>query len=171
MKHADFEELRAARLLRELTPAEHARVADWLQDHPEDREGWEADEALDALLAGLPDADVPSNFTARVWDRIDADPEREGQPVRFGVAAWLDAVRTLLPKLACAGAVMLLVAALWRRETVRERVETAESLVPVVEVAQLPSVEVLRDFDAVRSLGEPMIGGDLELLAVLEEIK
>ena len=40
---------------------------------------------------------------------------------------------------------------------------------PVVELAQVPSVEMLQDFDAINTLSEPMVSGDLELLLALED--
>ena len=169
MDRSDFEALLETRLLRELNAAETERLERWLNEHPEDRGLWEDEELLSGALADLPDAEVPLNFMSQVWRQIDAEPEVVAKPIN--VACWLDALRTLLPKLSWACAVLVLAAVLWRREAVRERVETAESLVPVAEVAQLPSVEVLRDFDAIRTLGEPMVGGDLELLAVLEDLE
>ena len=169
MKNTDFEELLEIRLMRELRPDEQVRLERWLTAHPADRLRWDEEEILNGVLAELPDAEVPSNFTARVWDRIETDiaPDRDSFALLSGMTAW----RRLLPRLAWAGVTVSMVALLWRQEAVRERAKTAESLVPVAEVAQLPSVAVLRDFDAIRSLGEPMVGGDLELLAVLEGLK
>ena len=169
MTQPDFEQLLEIRRLREMRPEERRRLKSWLDSHPEDRVRWEEEDLLSLALEDLPDAEVPTNFTARVWDGIESIPENKGR--RFAPAVWMEGIRLLLRKLAWAGAVAVLAAYLWHRESVREMAETAESLVPVVEVAQLPSVAVLRDFDAIRSLGEPMVGGDLELLAVLEDLK
>jgi hypothetical protein len=167
MDRADWESLLAARLTRELDPAELARARAWIAEHPDDRAAWMEEEALDALLDELPPVEAPSNFMARVWDGIDA---AAGEAARTNAPpAWREALWILLPRLGWACAVVVVALALWRREADRQRVETAQGLVPVAEVAQLPSVEVLRDFEAIRSLGEPMVGGDLELLAVLEE--
>lgn len=168
MERTDWESLLAARLTRELDPAELARARAWMAEHPDDRAAWMREEALDALLDALPPVEASSNFMARVWDGIDAVAE-EAARTDAPSSSWREAVRILMPRLGLACAVVVVALALWRREADRQRFETAQGLVPVAEVAQLPSVEVLRDFEAIRSLGEPMVGGDLELLAVLEE--
>jgi len=60
----------------------------------------------------------------------------------------------------------------WRQNLKRERAALAESVAAISEVASVPTVEVLRDFDAIQSFGtvppESDVEADLSLLAALQ---
>jgi len=60
---------------RTLKPSEEADLLAWLADHPEARDAWETEARLNDALARLPDAPVPSNFTARVLETVQRDSE------------------------------------------------------------------------------------------------
>jgi hypothetical protein len=168
MDISDFEKLLETRAQRELNDAETRRLEAWFAEHPEDREIWDEETALSGVLADLTDVPVSSNFTARVWQQIEMDsrePERtENTVVRFLTGSWLR-----IPRIAWACALILAFGISLQQQHTQTRDKVAQSIVPVVELAQLPSVEILQDFDAINSLSEPMISGDLELLAALEE--
>jgi len=168
MHISEFEKLLETRARRPLNDAETARLEQWFAEHPDDREIWEEEEALCGALDRLPDAPVSSNFTAQVWRRIELEarkPEREeGWLWRVLGGSWLT-----VPRLAWACGLVLIAGIVLQQRELEKRTEMAESIVPVAELAQLPTVEMLRDFDAINSLGEPMLSGDLELLAALED--
>lgn len=157
-----FNELLELRHRRALSPGELRRVEDWLAAHPEDRSRWLAEERLATLLARLPDQPVASNFTARVWQAIEREERtatRRPAPARH---RWL-------PRLAWLGVGVVALALLTVREEARRRqLAVADSLVQVGQIASVPTVEMLRDFAAINSLGQPMLSGDWELLAAFE---
>jgi len=151
----------------ELTPGEAERLEHWLAAHPEQRGTWEEEVALTRLLARLPDAAAPSNFSARVLAAIE--PVRSGRdPAATGSRlGWL---RTLgwVPRLA--GVALLVMAGYLGHHQYRaaQRAELARNVVEISELATaVPSAEVLRDFTAIRNLEGGAVP-DEELLALLE---
>ena len=172
MNLSDFENLLEIQAVRDLNEDESARLEEWLSKHPDDRAIWKEECALSRAIADLPSEPVSSNFTARVWDRIEQD-EREVERIREEVSfrqmlfgTWLR-----IPRLAWFCATVMAAGLLVKQQRVHDRAQVAEGLVPVAEVAQVPSVGALQDFEAINSLGEPMVSGDVELLDVLEELK
>src|SRR5437867_3577229 len=86
---------------RPLTGTEQAELRAWLAAHPEARDEWELELALSRVVKKLPDAAVPSNFTARVLaeaQRRDAEEARG----RSRTPAWW--WRIFLPRAAVAAA-------------------------------------------------------------------
>lgn len=173
---SEFENLLETRARRPLNADEEKSLVAWFAEHPEDRGIWEEEEALCGALDSLPDVPYSSNFTSQVWQQIEmaSRPEERKQNglVRFLTGSWLR-----VPRIAWACALILTfgIAVLQQRTELLEQVaqkqqeKFAESIVPVVELAQLPSLEMLQDFDAINSLSEPMVSGDFELLAALKE--
>lgn len=168
MHISDFEKLLETRSHRPLNADEKERLDDWFAEHPDDRAIWEGEEALCGALDELPDVPMSSNFTSQVWRQIELDarePERSDNSfVRFLTGSWLK-----VPRIAWVCALVLALGISVQQQQNDEHERVAESIVPVVELAQLPSVEMLQDFDAITSLSEPMVSGDMELLAALED--
>ena len=82
---------------RTLKPTEETDLLAWLAAHPEARGAWETEARLNEALARLPDAAVPSNFTARVLESIERNSEmntRQKQPQGWLLRFW----RGWLPK-------------------------------------------------------------------------
>ena len=67
MNQSEFDNLLQTAHERDLTDGELARLERWLAANPADQAEWEA---LDHLLATLPDTPVATNFTARVLDEV-----------------------------------------------------------------------------------------------------
>ena len=67
MNQSEFDNLLQTATERDLTDGELARLERWLAANPADQAEWEA---LDHLLATLPDTPVATNFTARVLDEV-----------------------------------------------------------------------------------------------------
>ena len=67
MNQSEFDNLLQTAIERDLTDGELARLQRWLAANPTYQAEWEA---LDHLLATLPDTPVATNFTARVLDEV-----------------------------------------------------------------------------------------------------
>jgi hypothetical protein len=147
-----YTQLREAGWRRKLTSAEEAHLRAWLAENPQEQQDWDAELAMNDALARLPDAEVPSNFTARVIATV----ERERQGATHSSGRWNMPWRlrwSWLPRAALAA--LILGSGLVSYEYTRKKVERkqlAESLVAVSHVASLPSPDVLQDFDAIRAL-------------------
>ncbi len=166
MNNAMFEELLALRHKRPLTPDERTRLKGWLAAHPADRERWVDETALSTALRRLPEPPVSSNFMARVWQDIKTEERRSDEaPARLGWRTWLR-----WPSLAqqFALAVLLLATvAIFQGRRARTQVQVAKSIEQVTPLAKLPSVALLKDFEAIRRLNQS--AADVELLAAFEQ--
>lgn len=158
-----FDELLALRQKRPLKPEEQTRLDGWLAAHPADRARWAEEAALSSALHRLPEPPVSSNLMARVWQDIEAD-ERRRTPAPAGWRAWLR-----WPSLAqqFALAVLLLaVAVVFQGRRARTSNQVAQSIEQVATFARVPSVGLLKDFEAISRLNQP--AADVELLAAFE---
>jgi len=160
-----YNRLRELSWRRRLTSAEEAELRSWLAAHPETQAEWEAESELSAGLARLPDAPVPSNFTARVMQAVEREAATElRQPQGKGLTwRWL----RWLPRAAFAAIVVGVGLVSFHQAQVVHRKKLAESVAAVSAVSSLPSPDILKDFDAIRAL-EPSPAPDEQLLAVLQ---
>lgn len=159
-----YNRLRELSWQRKLTSAEEAQLRGWLAVHPEAQADWESDAGLSELLNRLPDAPLPTNFTARVVRIVEGDAAATS---RWRGSLWTGWLRWL-PKAAVA--VIVLGAGLLSYQQARldyQRKDLAMSVEAVSEVASLPSPKILEDFDAIRALA-PAPAADDELLALLK---
>ena len=141
---------------RKLTEAERAG----LRIPPEARADWELESLLTEGLARLPDAPVPSNFTARV---LQAAEREAGRPRATG---WHWTWRVLVPRLAVGVAVIGIAGLTYQRYEFNQRAQLAQNMARVARAQPLPSVEALKNFDAIQRMGQPR--ADEELLALLQ---
>lgn len=159
-----YQQLRETAWRRELTNAEQAALRAWFAAHPDARDEWDNEVALNELLARLPDVAVPSNFTARVLQAVEreaaaSDPEQS--PRR----AW--SWRAFVPRFAL---VVIVVATGWfafQWHARVERIKLAQSVAAVANVRSLPDPQFLEDFDAISCL-PPMPPADDDLLALMQ---
>ncbi|HOX58348.1 MAG TPA: hypothetical protein P5205_14920 [Candidatus Paceibacterota bacterium] len=158
-----YNRLRELSWRRKLTAAEEAELRAWLAAHPEARADWEAEAGLEAALRRLPDATVPSNFTARVLQEV----ERESKAVPRRPERWTWPWLHWLPKAALAASVVAAGLISYLMVQSAERRRLAESVVAVADVSSLPSPEILLDFDAIRA-SAPAPAPDEQLLEVLQ---
>jgi hypothetical protein len=168
MNHPDLEQLMDLARRRVLTAEEQARLTAILEADPAAWPDRDEEVALTRLLVRMPDAPLASNFASRVMQAIDLAEAAPGRGARepfwwprrrFGRLAWVTA--------------MIAVAGIsWRQYQSWQRTQTARSLQVITEVAAVPSVDVLRDFDAIQSFARvpPSLDekGDLELLKALQ---
>src|ERR1051325_11026338 len=97
MNDRQYQKLLETAWRRKLDAQEEAELRAWLQAHPEARADWETEAALTDHLSRLPQAPVPSNFTARVLQAA----ERAGIE-HPPVSKWSSLLHSLLPRVAVA---------------------------------------------------------------------
>jgi hypothetical protein len=155
---------------RVLTETEQARLDALLTADPNAWPGHDEELALTRLLARLPDAPVSSNFTARVMGEIDAVEtalERDAlrRPGWFSLRSWFGRLVWSTGTVA-----LMFIGVIQYREW--QRAEYARGVAAVSEVAAVPSVEALQDFDAIHAFTRLPFAIDAEaddsLLAALE---
>ncbi|MEY2466714.1 MAG: hypothetical protein QOD03_1235, partial [Verrucomicrobiota bacterium] len=73
MNESDYNQLREKNWRRKLTAVEQTELRAWLAAHPEASADWEAELSLTETIVRLPDAPVPTNFTARVLQAIEQE--------------------------------------------------------------------------------------------------
>jgi anti-sigma factor RsiW len=170
MNDAEWNELRETGWKRPLKPAEEARIQAWLAARPEDQAAWEEETSLSLLLDQLPQAPVPSNFTAEVLREVDS-LERSGCGGRLTWQERLKPGRWLRPRWALGlASTLTLVLGLAGLHFYRdnERKEIVSGVRMVSPLAALPHPEALQDFEAIHRLSAVPPTVDLELLAALE---
>jgi anti-sigma factor RsiW len=145
-----------------LTQTEEAELRAWLAAHPDLAADWETESGLNRMLERMPDAPVPSNFTANVLKAI----ERETMP-RSQSRRWSWNWQFLLPRAAAAAVVVCLGVFSYEQRVSVQRAELARSVAAISNVAALSNPEVLQDFEAIRRLGQTP-PADEELLALLK---
>lgn len=166
MKAAEFDRLLEKGLKGRLTPEERSRLEAHLADRPRDCERWNELRRLHQGLDNLPEPEAASNFTAAVLDRVRAEARRREDRLR---QPWWRRIPAplWLPAAATAGIVLAAVAIL-RDPAPSDRRTVAENVATVSSLASLPSVDLLKDYDAIANLGQVPPAVDEELLAALE---
>lgn len=120
---------------------------------------------LRRLLARLPDAPVPSNFTARVMEAVDRE---QMLPSGWPLFNWN--WRIIFPRAAIgAGTAVLAAVAFHHHELSAERIQMARNVV-LVASQPVPSVDALKNFDAIERMGETARPDD-DLLALASDMK
>ena len=160
-----YNHLRELSWRRKLTGAEEAQLRAWLAARPEAQADWNTEAGLNAALGWLPDVPVPSNFTARVLQRVEKEAAAELRPGERKWRFW----RRLrwLPKVAFAAIALGAGLVSYRQFQTVRFAEYAHSVAAVSDVSSLPGPEILKDFDAIR-VSNPMPLPDEQLLAVLK---
>jgi anti-sigma factor RsiW len=157
---------------RPLSEAEQARLQEWLARHPESRAEWEADAALSAALARLPQPPAPSNLTARVLAAIDREDFPAAGARQASSFAWLRWV----PRLAVVAAI-LAGGGFWYQHhhgvkeanALAQQSEALATLATVTEGSELPSPEALANFDVILRI-HPALQADTELLGMSKQL-
>jgi anti-sigma factor RsiW len=148
---------------RKLTAAEEAELRAWLAAHPEAQSDWEAEAGLNEALGRLADAPMPTNFTARVLQAVELEGATEPRGRAWAWQSW----RFFLPKAAAAAVVLGAGLLAYHQHEVTKRMELAQCVAAVSEVAALPSPDALQDFEAIRRLN-PTAPADEELLTLMQ---
>ena len=152
---------------RRLTVGEEARLQAHLAGHPELQAAWEEETGLNRLLEQLPAAPVSSNFTAQVLLALDRESCVPSRPAVFN---WWQRLgwQELTPRVAMAGLVLCVGLLGYWQHQVSHRTELAKDVYGVGGVAGVPTVEMLKNFEAINRLHQAPQTADLELLAALK---
>ncbi len=161
-----YTHLRQLSWRRHLTAAEQAELRAWLAAHPEAQADWEAEARLNEALGRLPDAPLPSNFTARVLETVHREAAAPGRGLALKWPGWQRWQRWL-PKAAVAAVVLGAGLVSYNYMVHARYAEFAGSVVAVADVSSLPGPDILKDFDAIQALDHPP-AADEELLRLLE---
>lgn len=123
----------------------------------------ELEARLTEALARLPNAPVPSNFTARVLAAIELEEARSARS-----QGWHWNWRWFLPRFAVVTAVLLFAGLGFQQHGLaRQRAEMARSLALAASARTVPSVEALENLEAIQRMSQPA-QADTELLAALQ---
>jgi hypothetical protein len=144
---------------RKLTDAEKTG----LRAQPEAQADLELESRLSEALARVPDAPVPSNFTARVLQAIEREEVR-GARTRSWAWYW----RVLVPRVAVAVAIVGFASLAYQRHGLGKRAELAKDIALLAQAQPVPSVEALKNFDAIQRMSQTTTRADDELLALLK---
>lgn len=117
------------------------------------------------LLARLPDAPLPSNFTARVLEAVDREGRRPS-----GAPVWRWNWRFFFPRaVGIAGITVMAAVVFHQHELSVQRLQMARSAV-LVASQTVPSVDALKNFAAIQRMGETA-RPDEDLLALASDMK
>jgi len=153
------EKLRDLAWRRRLTDAELKE----LRAQPEVQAELELESRLSDVLAQVPDAPVPSNFTSRVLQAIEREEARTAQ-----TRSWSWYWRILIPRVAVAAAIVGFAGLSYQRHEFHQRVQRAHDIVLIASAQPMPSVEALKNFDAIQRMSQPSAHADSELLTLLQ---
>jgi anti-sigma factor RsiW len=174
MNDAEFNLLLETAARRKLTAGEKDRLRACLAGDPAAKTIWEEEEALTAVLGGLPDAPISSNFTAQVLRRVERDERnRRTAPAIF---RWLRLRRPAHQFVAAGVTLVLLALGHWQYRTAqREKMaaalaKVARSVETVSQIAPLPAMEMWKDYEPISRLALTRPEADQELIEVLNEI-
>lgn len=156
-----YEKLRELSWRRKLGAAEEREFREWLAAHPEVQEALELEGGLTEALGKMPDAAVPSNFTARVLQAV----EREGLAETRGREGW-NLWRRLprwLPKVASAAVVITAGLFAYNYHSNVGHEELARQMAGF----RMPDPEILTNFEAIRIVSQTP-APDEQLLALFK---
>ena len=147
MNQSEFDNLLQTAHERDLTDGELARLERWLAANPADQAEWEA---LDHLLATLPDTPVATNFTARVLDEVR---RAETAHPALGQAWWQ---RLLAPQfrpvqIAAAATLAMVIGGVGYQSQLNQ--SRAEMAAAVASIAEFPP-GFLADFEAIGAVAQ-----------------
>jgi anti-sigma factor RsiW len=160
-----YNQLRELSWRRTLSASEEAELRKWLAAHPEAQADWEAETGLNAALGRLPDVPVPGNFTARVLQAVEREAATELRRSHGNWLTWL--WLRWLPKAAFAAIAVGAGLLSYHQVQAAHRKKLVESVAAVSAVASLPSLDILKDFDAIQA-SNPTPAPDEQLLTVLQ---
>jgi len=147
MNQSEFDNLLQTAIERDLTDGELARLQRWLAANPADQAEWEA---LDHLLATLPDTPVATNFTARLLDEVR---RAETAHPALGQAWWqrLLAPQFRLVQIAAAATLAMVIGGVGYQSHLNQ--SRAEMAAAVASIAEFPP-GFLADFEAIGAVAQ-----------------
>jgi len=168
MTDQEFNQLREASWQRPLDPAEDARARAHLAANPGAQQDWELDTELTQLLAQVPDAPVPSNFTHQVLAAVDRDARLAASEA--SATAWWRRWGLGRPLVRLAGGMAVVLALTitgYHHQQNRQQEQLTEALLRVTHAHGLSQPSLFQDFEAIQRLGQVPQPADEELWLVL----
>lgn len=149
---------------RPLTEAEQTEWCGQLKDDPAALADAEAEHALSSALAQLPDAPMPSNFTARVLQQIERETAAATRTDRPRTHWW----RVFIPRFAIACLVVSGGFFFWQQHTAKQELVSVAR--EVAESPLLADPTMLSDFEIIARLTPTESVADEGLLALSEDL-
>lgn len=167
MNDPDFKQLVETASRRSLNADEEARLRSLFAVHPEAQAEWEEEMQLNQWLRQLPPAPVSSNFTARVLQAVESEVRRPGNWLTSLWRGWVPSLRWARP-VAVAGLFLCVGMLSYQQYQSSSQMELAEQVARVSQMARIPTVELLKDFEAINSLSQPQLVLDDAVLEILK---
>jgi hypothetical protein len=169
MNELEYNRLREISWRRKLSAEEEITLQSYLLAHPDLQADWDDDLALSHALDRLPNAPLPSNFTAQVMLALDLEVAAEERKMRQN-RDWRWWLHQFLPK-AALGLLTVSLGVLgmtqYRNHLREEMMHKTAEFSKVAGV--LPEAEMWQDFEAIRRLNTSTpAASDDELLAALK---
>ena len=181
MTEIEVQQLADTALRRPLSKEETTALESYFSTHPEAKHDWRESMLINEGLRHLPELQPSTNFTSLVLQEARKSQPREKPAATHGWFAGWRFSQGLAFAILFFGVGTLF----YHQHRVAERAEVAQSLAAVSDVAMLlnsagpgsaaprenpaaPSVQMLQDFDAIRSLRAVPVDLDLGLLKALE---
>lgn len=170
MKNQRAEQLLDTAARRRLSANEQAEWDALLgQCATSERAPWEDEMRLNRVLGTLIQIPVSSNFTTRVLGALERELRR-GDGRRAAWLRWLPLLRWRWQWAAGSVAILLLTAVtLQQGQRVQARQDVVHSAGMLAEAGNLPSLEMLRDFDAIYALPGGPLPSATDLTAAFEQ--
>jgi hypothetical protein len=146
---------------RKLSSSEEAELAALLAKQPEVQLDWEVEAALNAGLKQLPDAPVPSNFTALVLQAVERE-SRASINAQSKLLIW-----RLLPRLGFAVLAGTVGFVAYQQTIAARQAGYAQSVEAVSDISPALNPEILKDFETIRAMNR-MPSPDEQLLNLLQ---
>ncbi len=167
MNESLYQELRELSWRRKLTPEEETELRGWLAAHPDKQAEWELEQSLSEQLRHLSNAPLSSNFTSQVMRTLDAELARQEREGRGG-RTWLQWLHRFAPRLAPVSLALVVAVTFfvhYRGDSNSQQAKMIESVVVYAAAGEVPSAEILADFEAIEKLPPAT---DEDLLAALQ---
>src|SRR5271154_3144433 len=158
MEDENYQKIKENGWRRGLRGDEKAALQKILAAHPQTREAWGEEAALNRLLQRLPAAPVSSNFTARLLQSVQSAPARHTWRDWFAPAQWLP--ESLAGRVAMCSMMVCLGLFSFHESQAIHRARMARELAGVSRLAALPPIEWLKDFDTINGIRQVKVGDD-----------
>ncbi len=167
MQQTEYQKLIEVGWKRPLTPAERAQMRKFLDAHPEFQDAWEQDAALNGLLRRMPSPLISSNFTARVLQAAarEQPQARSSWLRRLEAISWLS--NRWVPRAALGAAMICSGMISFHEYQAVHRAQVSHEVASMSQLAQIPSIEWLQNFDTINRMDKVKVADD-DLLTVLQ---
>jgi len=165
MQDEHYNKIKESAWRRALSRDEEAALQQILKGHPEARQEWAEETALNRLMERLPTPVVSSNFTGRVLAAAQKAPAQPAWREWFDPSLWFP--ESTAGRLAVCSMIVCIGLISFHESEVIHRAKMAHELAGVSRMAALPPVEWLKDFDTINGINKVKVADD-DLLVALQ---